>query len=322
MKAATLKFTRVLFPVIGFSIVGYYFSISAGNLPSIVLHDPGFWSFCLAAVLCALVALAWGAIGWHYLIAGGVGNLSFCAAVGIVLASQIGKYLPGNVGHYLGRIAFAKMHGVNVHQGVMSIAIETMMAISSAVILTSLCWIFDPVALEPMTVYLPDMWISLPVLIAFGVVPLFLPWTVGLPWLNRLIPAFLRSSLDVWPSTHATAKVLICQSLSFAFMGLGLFLVVGQFEPASTFTVVYATVVFIAAWTIGTLTPGAPGGLGMREGVLVVGLTPFVAAGDAVVIALAFRVITIAGDGAAYFVGQKLRSIANKSGTANPSGSL
>lgn len=51
-----------------------------------------------------------------------------------------------------------------------------------------------------------------------------------------------------------------------------------------------------AAWLLGFLVPGAPGGLGIREFVLVLGLTPVTGEAQAALDALMFRLVTITGD--------------------------
>ncbi len=53
---------------------------------------------------------------------------------------------------------------------------------------------------------------------------------------------------------------------------------------------------FAIAWTAGVITPGAPSGLGIREAVLVVGLSPIAPAADAVLIAGLLRLLTVSGD--------------------------
>jgi uncharacterized membrane protein YbhN (UPF0104 family) len=51
-----------------------------------------------------------------------------------------------------------------------------------------------------------------------------------------------------------------------------------------------------AAWTAGFLTPGAPGGLGVREAVLVALLVGPLGEGSALAVALAWRVATLGGE--------------------------
>jgi len=65
---------------------------------------------------------------------------------------------------------------------------------------------------------------------------------------------------------------------------------------------------FAVGWTAGVITPGAPSGLGVREAVLIVGLSPVASPADAVLIAGVLRVLTVSGDVLFFAVcGPKLR---------------
>ena len=64
-----------------------------------------------------------------------------------------------------------------------------------------------------------------------------------------------------------------------------------------------AAVGFAAAWVLGLITPGAPGGMGVREAILVVCFAPLVGDGEAFTIALALRLVSILGDGTAFLIG-------------------
>jgi hypothetical protein len=59
----------------------------------------------------------------------------------------------------------------------------------------------------------------------------------------------------------------------------------------------------VVAWTAGFVTPGAPGGLGVRDALLVGMLTPAFGPAVSVGIALAFRIVTTLGDIVAFVVG-------------------
>ena len=50
------------------------------------------------------------------------------------------------------------------------------------------------------------------------------------------------------------------------------------------------------AWIVGYVVPGAPGGLGLREAVLVLGMSPVVGEAEAMAIALAYRLVTVVAD--------------------------
>ena len=53
---------------------------------------------------------------------------------------------------------------------------------------------------------------------------------------------------------------------------------------------------FAISWLAGFITPGAPSGIGIRETILVVSLDKIFPGGQGVLIAILFRIITVAGD--------------------------
>jgi uncharacterized membrane protein YbhN (UPF0104 family) len=60
---------------------------------------------------------------------------------------------------------------------------------------------------------------------------------------------------------------------------------------------------FAIAWTAGVITPGAPSGIGIREAVLVAGLSPVASPAGAVLIAGLLRLISVVGDVLFFLVG-------------------
>lgn len=62
-------------------------------------------------------------------------------------------------------------------------------------------------------------------------------------------------------------------------------------------------VFFCVAWASGFMIPGAPGGLGVREGMLITLLSPLWGDGNAIASAMLFRFIAVAGDVLAFFWG-------------------
>ena len=61
-----------------------------------------------------------------------------------------------------------------------------------------------------------------------------------------------------------------------------------------------------AAWVLGFVVPGAPGGFGVREAVMIVLLEPIIGQANAISLALLYRVATTVGDGLFAMVGLAL----------------
>ncbi len=65
--------------------------------------------------------------------------------------------------------------------------------------------------------------------------------------------------------------------------------------------------VFALAWVAGFVTPGAPAGLGVRDAIMVAGLSPVYGAGTALGVTVIMRLATSAGDALAFLAGMAAR---------------
>ncbi len=72
------------------------------------------------------------------------------------------------------------------------------------------------------------------------------------------------------------------------------------------------TCLFAVAWVAGYLTPGAPGGVGVREAMMVLLLPPVVGSGVAVGLAFTLRIATTLGDLVAFLAGMVVRRLVDK----------
>ena len=94
----------------------------------------------------------------------------------------------------------------------------------------------------------------------------------------------------------AVAFFLYC--LFFAATGVILFYVykdtnIAGYGPGLLFPIIFA---YICSWTLGSITPGASGGLGVRESVMVALLSAKLGTENAFVGAIVFRLVTISGE--------------------------
>ena len=104
--------------------------------------------------------------------------------------------------------------------------------------------------------------------------------------------------------------LLICFFLYFVnFLNLGLILelIALRLFDADGHNILALSSIFATAWIAGFVTPGAPGGLGVREAVLLSALIPVYGPAAAVGMAIVLRIVTTLGDGAAFLVGVLLR---------------
>lgn len=199
--------------------------------------------------------------------------------------SQIAKYLPGNIFHYVGRQVMGRAVGMSHATLAGSAVLETVSLILAAGLL----------ALHRLA---SGEWGSplLPVAIAVVFLAL-LPVADGL--IRRRLsgqsddaspaPAALRLSRLLAPTVLLHAFFLVGTGailLGIVMMGGG----GADVDPRSVLTA------YAAAWLAGMLMPGAPAGMGMREMVLMLELEPVLGPAHASAVALGLRLVTTAGD--------------------------
>ena len=123
---------------------------------------------------------------------------------------------------------------------------------------------------------------------------------VALPMMRNLCIKYIPASRDLLANPRlqwALLRAYLEYLLFFAIAGLVLAGLVFQFNAAlGVYDILAIIASFAVSWLAGFITPGAPSGIGIRETILVVSLDKILLSGSGVLIAILFRLITVAGD--------------------------
>lgn len=239
--------------------------------------------------------------------------LGFREGLQIVTIAQFGKYIPGNVGQHIGRIVLAKGSGIDPARTITSILLETLLLVVAA----CLCSLAALELLPSISMmYGKTVQKSLAALgaalLACALICIVVPWSR-----RRLQHAtdkfkilITKRGIGLSVSTlvvHVTSFALGAASLTFIVLAMGS----GAQPPHLSLFGIYAV-----AWLIGFVVPGAPAGLGIREALLVFGLTPLYGAEVAATSTAMFRLVTVLGDGVALLLGLSLRARGSRTKSA------
>lgn len=253
----------------------------------------------LALSIIVYTALLVGvAIGFAHLVQS-TGHPEATASEGLVVWGQanLAKYLPGNVLHFAGRQVLGARHGWP--QG--KIAAASLLEIGLFVLL--------PASLAGLALAVTgDLgrighsgWLGLAVVAAaIGLAPMLFGATLS-RWLPRPV-ARLLARLEL-SQPAAMLPALLYFLLFFVGMSLISWWLYGLVTGTAALTdLPLLTGAFLASWLLGFVIPGAPGGIGVREGTFA--LFGGVLLGDAVlgqeslvIVALLMRLVTLAGEG-------------------------
>lgn len=243
-----------------------------------------------------LVAVPLAAMSWRRLLRAMDVAFSRAWSYAIVAFTQFGKYLPGNVAHHVGRVVVARPVGGDLTRLSLSLVYENLLTALAAAHLTAILMVMRPVpALEQ---WLPTAW--RPWLLTAAT----LGAAAGFLLLRHLVAWVLRLRRSPADSTGALVTpgprvLLTCYGIavaSFLVVGLGFTAMAPLVSPGAGFPYLELSGAFAAAWVIGLLVPGAPAGLGIREGVLLALLGDVMPSADAVVMIALLRAATTIGD--------------------------
>lgn len=187
--------------------------------------------------------------------------------------TEIAKYLPGNVFHYVGRQTMATSIGLNQKQMAKTSLLSALLLLTSTVLTSTLFAFFSQ---EIAHTYIILMIVA--TILSFALLSLLYK---SFPFIKKIIlNIYLGISIALQGILLST--IVMYQSESFS---LSLFLLL--------------IAIYTVSWLIGFVTPGASGGLGVREGAFIAIITYFnVDASTDIILfsVLLVRLINILGD--------------------------
>ncbi|PRY77810.1 hypothetical protein CLV80_105294 [Yoonia maritima] len=208
-------------------------------------------------------------------------------------STQIAKYIPGNFLHFVGRHAYLKNTGLS-HKPIATASIYEIISLPVAAII-AIC-----LAIPFVDSGRVGSWERADRTAIAGLIVVALTVVLAVIWYQCNTRAWKSASIVI---SRATGFMLF-QGLVFSAL---LYAVSGSF-------VVLAIPVAIMSWLVGFVTIGAPGGIGVREALLINMLDSASANENVLIAALLFRVITTVGEIVLYAFGNVFLAKPNSRG--------
>jgi uncharacterized membrane protein YbhN (UPF0104 family) len=220
--------------------------------------DPGRigWGWLLGATALGACAIVASAFVWLEILRR-LGAEPRPRWAGIFLQAQLGKYVPGTLWQYAGRTALARAHGIPLRLVGRSLPIE---------LCATTC------AAGAFSILLLGWWGVVGVVAVLGAAP--------------LAGSLLREDRVV---VRTAARATLLYGATWPFIGASFWMTAHAFVHVPAGDLPLYIGAFAAAWIVGLLAIYAPGGLGVREAVLVAILRGKIGAADAIVVAAASR---------------------------------
>ena len=202
--------------------------------------------------------------------------------------SQIAKYIPGNVFHVLGRHILGSQAGIK-H---IVLAGATVYEILGLLSISTLIGFSGMVIFGLGNIYFSLYQIISILLTTLVITGLAIPLAPYLMSLRGIIIPY-KGVGDLFLNI---SKVYLFYFIFFLIAGLLLVVIVNIFLDINFIITAKLIVIFSIAWIAGFIIPGAPGGIGVREAVIIFFITPIIGEAQSIAVAIALRFITLLGD--------------------------
>jgi uncharacterized membrane protein YbhN (UPF0104 family) len=229
-----------------------------------------------------------------YILSGALVSLKL--AVPIYCGSNLYKYLPGNFMHFVGRNRLAvEVRELNHAHVALATIIDNIFLSLSALILAAAC------AYSYLIEYIKMAHIPPYALTAAGTAAAVLCVIAAI--FRRRLRKLVHKGLNILTGFNFLAMIRLLGVTALRLLVLSatyLAVLASLGQSLGSDLIIKIIGIFVISWVIGFLVPGAPGGLGIREAVLITFLGNTLNREILTVSAIVHRVVCILGDLAAY----------------------
>ena len=301
------RFARIAGFIAALSLAVYFLWFSVNNINLHVLR--GMLSPALLATLF-FAALLYAAIipltgwAWQRLLIGQGQSPSLPWLIALLATTQLAKYVPGNIAQHASRAALAIRGGVTARILLVTVAQETVLAMAASLSVGFLMLAVSgrTVAQLPESSHLVVAW-SVPVVftIVISLASVRLPPDSLADSPNRILR--LVGHMGGLPGARVAFPAFAAYALNYVLIGIGLWMVGHVAGLPEALALPLVTASFALAWLLGFLAPGAPAGLGVREGIMVMLLSGAASNEHLLAFVLLARLVTMLGDAINFLLG-------------------
>lgn len=290
--------TYVSWVLVAASLVFIAYAMTRMDLrPLLNLARPS-WAFYLTALAVAYATInVLRGVNWALILALLENRAPrWLAAQAIYLRTEIAKYIPSNIMHFAGRHLFARKLGCSDAALVLSNVLDMGLLLFVAAVIVAVSLAGGFISL-PGSVYEMISYKKLALMAGAGILVFLAVFVIKFRSMEARYRTHLRAR-----SAGLLALVIVLFLPVFVFSSLILLMIIGPMlgAPVSFASAGFIFAGFTLSWTIGFIVPGAPGGLGIRETVMMLLFTPVFGAEISLAAALLLRVVSIAGDGLSF----------------------
>ncbi|MEA3378607.1 MAG: lysylphosphatidylglycerol synthase domain-containing protein [Nanoarchaeota archaeon] len=278
-----------------FGYLLYRLYVSWGELAS-YNFDLNYWLLAISIIIFLIFYFLEG-LGYDILLKIMHCRIPFKAVLKARYVSDMGRYIPGKIWTVLGRLYFLRRFKITKLQVIISSLLEMALMVSGGILIFFLSLFFWD--------YDFGNWIYF----IFLFIPLALIF-LHPKFLNLGIKIIGKISKKKQPRIESKYCDLLSALAFYLFYwvvyGLGAFFIINAVYDLSYTKIPFIIGVFAISWFLGFVSFIAPGGLGVRDGLIVYFLMFIIPEPIAIIIALLLRIILTLIEGLYAFVSLKL----------------
>jgi len=236
--------------------------------------------------------------------------------VRIIALTQLAKYIPGNIAQHASRAAMSVKQGIGWTPYLATAWQEALLSVTASLVVGGLMLALSP---AKMTGLPPELGL-LSCAIALAVLVLCSERPHALIADSQRLPARLLRKLGRPPGAATATLAIGMYALNYLAVGVAIWSMAAALGLTDTVTFPLATAAFALSWTLGFLAPGAPAGLGAREGVMLLVLQGHGNSKELVLLVLLTRVATLTGDFIAFLAAWWLPAAAEPASSGSTHG--
>ena len=251
-------------------------------------------AFIAASIIMACLCILSGSIVWRILLAQKGISLSVLRSFEIVAKSNVGKYIPGNIFHFVSRVSLAKNFAISPKHTILSMSVESFLAVCTGLLLGFFGCVFKGNFDDLICLIINYRYKSFYILFYIILAVIIFYYLFYLCKSNQLLDYFVK--LVNWYKIDIIICIIIFL-FNFLIYGIILYFVsLNIWNLPHSIPWYYFIDGFAFAWAVGFLVPGAPGGMGVREAIMVAIYSSEFGGGVIVCLIITMRFITILAD--------------------------
>lgn len=220
--------------------------------------------------------------GWELILKRLGVSLSFLKAIKIIFYSQIGKYLPGKIWVFVGRIYFCQQLGIPASKIFLSMVLEMALTIISGMVIFLVGLSIFPGA----QIHINPFFLMIVVVILFSI--------IHPKVFTRIINIFLhlvkKGPIRIDLNFSQICGIIMYYCIVWLSFGIAFYFLINSTTFIALSKIPFLAGSFSISATIGAMALFVPGGLGVREGVLALLLSNFFPISLAILLSILSRI--------------------------------